>query len=221
MSHHLTRTTAAGLLAACLSVGALSCTGGADSGADPTTDAPAADEPAGDPTEESASPDGSDTGTGDATSPVTTPFGPGCGSLPSGGQLPDQPVSAVLESVPQLSRLATAVDTAGLDQALDDLPAGTVFAPSDDAFAALAVSDLAGLLADPARLSQVLQYHVVPQTLAPEVAGTYPTLQGATIAVEGSGQEYSVNGSASVVCGGIQADDSTVYVIDSLLTPPG
>lgn len=216
MPHRLTHTAAAGLLVGCLGLGAAACTGGDDPAAEPTT----AEAPAGEPTEGGASPDAVETETGDGAA-VAAPFGPGCGSLPSGGQLPDQPVSAALASVPQLSQLAAAVDTAGLDQQLDDLPAGTLFAPSNDAFGALSVSELAGLLADPARLSSVLQYHVVPQTLAPEVAGTYPTLQGGELTIDGSGQDYTVNGSASVVCGGIPADDSTVYVVDTLLTPPG
>lgn len=218
MTHRLFRTTTASLFTCCLGLGALACTGGSDSAAGPTTtEAPTTDGTA----DESVSPSETATGTDDPAAPAATPFGPSCGSLPSGGQLPDQPVSAALASVPQLSQLATAVDTAGLDQQLDDLPAGTLFAPSNDAFGALSVTELAGLLADPARLSSVLQYHVVPQTLAPEVAGTYPTLQGGELTVDGSGQDYTVNGSASVVCGGIPADDSTIYVVDTLLTPPG
>ena len=44
--------------------------------------------------------------------------------------------------------------------------------------------------------------------------------QGATLTVEGSGDSFTVNGSASVVCGDIHTDNATVYVIDEVLHPP-
>jgi uncharacterized surface protein with fasciclin (FAS1) repeats len=42
--------------------------------------------------------------------------------------------------------------------------------------------------------------------------------QGVT--VEGSGEDFTVNGSAEVLCGNVQTANATVYIIDQVLTPP-
>jgi uncharacterized surface protein with fasciclin (FAS1) repeats len=69
-------------------------------------------------------------------------------------------------------------------------------------------------------LTTVLTYHVVPGQLAPDqLAGTHKTLQGGTIQVTGSGQDFTVNGNSSVVCGNIKTANATVYLIDQVLLP--
>jgi uncharacterized surface protein with fasciclin (FAS1) repeats len=66
----------------------------------------------------------------------------------------------------------------------------------------------------------VLTYHVVPGQLTPDqLAGTHTTLQGDTLQVTGSGQDFTVNGNASVVCGNIKTANATVYLIDQVLLP--
>ena len=47
----------------------------------------------------------------------------------------------------------------------------------------------------------------------------HKTLQGGTIQVSGSGQDFNVNGNSSVVCGNIQTANATVYLIDQVLLP--
>ncbi len=52
-----------------------------------------------------------------------------------------------------------------------------------------------------------------------ELAGTHTTLQGSTLTVEGSGEDFTVNGTAQVVCGDVHTDNATVYIIDGVLLP--
>jgi uncharacterized surface protein with fasciclin (FAS1) repeats len=52
-----------------------------------------------------------------------------------------------------------------------------------------------------------------------QLAGSHKTLQGGTIQVSGSGQDFNINGNSSVVCGNIQTANATVYLIDQVLLP--
>jgi uncharacterized surface protein with fasciclin (FAS1) repeats len=98
----------------------------------------------------------------------------------------------------------------------------TVFAPVDDAFKALPKATLAALAmpknAD--MLSSILTYHVLPGQITPaDIAGKQTTVQGEDVKVTGSGDNLKVN-DASVICGGVQTANATVYLIDGVLTPP-
>lgn len=98
----------------------------------------------------------------------------------------------------------------------------TVFAPIDSAFAKLPAATLASLKlpANATTLTSILEYHVVPgERLPANVDGTLTTVEGGTITVAGSGDNITVNG-ANVVCGGIQTANATVYLVDTVLTPP-
>src|SRR6185437_6119195 len=93
----------------------------------------------------------------------------------------------------------------------------TVFAPVDDAFAAIPKKDLNAVVEDSDMLSKVLTYHVVPGQIAPDkIAGTHKTVEGDTLKVTGSGDDLKVN-DASVICGGVKTANATVYLIDSVL----
>jgi len=95
----------------------------------------------------------------------------------------------------------------------------TVFAPVDDAFAKVPAKTVNALKKDPALLSKVLTYHVVPgQILPADIAGTQTTVEGGTVKVTGSGDNLKVNG-ANVICGGVHTANATVYLIDSVLMP--
>jgi len=50
------------------------------------------------------------------------------------------------------------------------------------------------------------------------LAGTHKTLQGTTLTVKGSGEDFTVNG-AKVVCGNVQTANATVYLVDGVLSP--
>jgi uncharacterized surface protein with fasciclin (FAS1) repeats len=120
-----------------------------------------------------------------------------------------------------LSTLVTAVKAAGLVDTLNSLPAATVFAPSNDAFAKIPAADLKKVLADKAMLTKILTYHVVAgKKLAPaDVIGMQTTVEKGTVDVTGSGENLMVNGTAKVICGNVQTANATVYIIDTVLMP--
>ncbi len=155
------------------------------------------------------------------------PFGPACASVPTSGAgsfsgMAGDPVATAASNNPALKTLVTAVTAAGLGDTLNTAKDITVFAPADGAFAAMDKATLDAAMADPkGLLTKVLTYHVVPGRLTPEMlAGTHPTLQGGTLTVAGSGEDFTVNGTAKVVCGNVQTANATVYIIDGVLLPP-
>jgi uncharacterized surface protein with fasciclin (FAS1) repeats len=98
----------------------------------------------------------------------------------------------------------------------------TIFAPVDSAFAKLPAATLASLKlsSNATKLTGILEYHVVPGELLPTaIDGTLNSLEGGALTVTGSGDNIQVNG-ANVICGGIQTANATVYLIDTVLTPP-
>jgi uncharacterized surface protein with fasciclin (FAS1) repeats len=98
----------------------------------------------------------------------------------------------------------------------------TVFAPTDDAFNKLAPSTMNSLKSDASKLRSVLSFHVLRDRLGPnQVDGVHPTLQaGAMVTVTGAGNDIKVQ-DAGLVCGGINTANATVYMIDTVLMPPG
>ena len=153
-------------------------------------------------------------------------FGSACAAVPTTGPgsfdgMATDPVATAASHNPVLSTLVTAVSKAGLVDSLNSAQGITVFAPINDAFAKLPKATLDKALGDPkGLLSSVLTYHVVPGRLTPEqLPGMHKTLQGATLDVTGSGDSFSVNGSAKVVCGNVQTANATVYLIDGVLLP--
>ncbi len=156
-----------------------------------------------------------------------TTFGAACSAVPATGAgsfqgMATAPVATAASNNPVLSTLVTAVTAAKLGDTLNGAKDITVFAPTNDAFAAMDKATLDSAMADPSGLlSKVLTYHVVQGRLTPEMlAGTHKTLNGADLTVEGSGQDFTVNGKAMVVCGNVQTANATVYIIDGVLLPP-
>jgi uncharacterized surface protein with fasciclin (FAS1) repeats len=171
--------------------------------------------------------------TSQAASPTTAapmtasgPFGAACSAVPASGAgsldaLAQDPVATAAANTPDLSTLVTAVKKADLVNTLNSAQGITVFAPTNDAFAAVPKATLDKALGDPkGLLTTVLTYHVVSGQLTPDqLAGSHKTLQGDTIQVSVSGQDFKVNGSSSVVCGNIKTANATVYLIDQVLLP--
>jgi uncharacterized surface protein with fasciclin (FAS1) repeats len=134
------------------------------------------------------------------------------------------PVAVAASNNPLLTTLVSAVSgQLNPDVNLVDTLNGdefTVFAPVDDAFAAVDQETIDMLSTDADLLTSVLTYHVVPGQIEPaDIAGTHTTVQGADLEVTGSGDEWMVN-DATVLCGGVQTANATVYLIDSVLMPP-
>jgi uncharacterized surface protein with fasciclin (FAS1) repeats len=126
--------------------------------------------------------------------------------------------------------LVAAVQAAGLEETLRGEGPLTVFAPTDDAFAALPAGTVDTLLADPTGdLTDILTYHVVPgEVLAADVAGldgeAVTTVNGATFTV-GVADDGTVTltdaagNEVSVVATDVQADNGVIHVIDGVLLP--
>lgn len=121
---------------------------------------------------------------------------------------------------PDFSTLVTALKAAGLVDTLQGNGPFTVFAPTNEAFAKLPAGTLDALLADKAKLTAVLTYHVVPaKVLAADVAGldTAPTVQGSSLAIDTS--HGVMVGNAHVVKTDIMASNGVIHVIDTVLIP--
>ncbi len=168
-----------------------------------------------------------DEGTDDQTTeaaPIN--FGAGCEAVPADGAgsfngMAQVPVATAASANPVLTTLVTAVTAAELGDTLNSAEGITVFAPANSAFEAMDQDTLNAALADPkGLLTKVLTYHVLPVRLSPEdLAGEHETLEGSTLEVEGSGEDFTVDGNSSVVCGNVQTANATVYIIDQVLMP--
>ncbi|MFI6512555.1 fasciclin domain-containing protein [Streptosporangium sp. NPDC050855] len=153
------------------------------------------------------------------------PFGPACASLPTSGpgspaEMATQPVATAAASNPELSTLSQAIEQAGLTETLNSAKDITVFAPTNDAFDKIPKDTLDKVLADKEQLTKLLTYHVVEgkKTQQDLADGELTTMQGGTLAVQGSGQEYTVN-DAKIVCGNVQTSNAVVYLVDTVLMP--
>lgn len=169
-----------------------------------------------------------------AMDPAANLVGPACDdyakAVPDGAGsvegMSQDPVAVAAGNNPMLKTLTAAV-SGQLNPKVDlvDTLNGdefTVFAPVDDAFAKLPKKTVADLSkpAGAETLTTVLTYHVVPGQMSPEeIAGQQlDTVQGGTLKVTGSGDNLKVNGT-SVICGGVQTANATVYLVDEVLMP--
>lgn len=116
--------------------------------------------------------------------------------------------------------LVTALKATGLDAALAGPGPFTVFAPTDAAFAKLPAGTLESLLANPAKLAEILKYHVVAgKVTAADVAGltSAKTLEGSNLSIDTS-NGVKVN-SATVTTPDVMASNGVIHVIDTVLIP--
>jgi uncharacterized surface protein with fasciclin (FAS1) repeats len=169
---------------------------------------------------------------GTATAAQAEMVGPGCAAyaqqVPMGPGsvmgMSQAPVAVAASNNPLLTTLTKAVSGQLNPQVnlVDTLNGGqfTVFAPTDEAFAKIDPATIEKLKTDAPLLTSILTYHVVPGQAAPaQVAGTHKTVQGADVTVTRQGNDLKVN-NASVVCGGVQTANATVYLVDTVLMPP-
>jgi uncharacterized surface protein with fasciclin (FAS1) repeats len=119
--------------------------------------------------------------------------------------------------------LVTAIQEAGLVEALKSEGPFTVFAPTDEAFAALPEGTLKTILENPDLLTEVLLYHVVEgKVMAEDVIG----LNGSNVASL-NGKEISVNiadgrvfiNEAQAITTDVETTNGVIHVIDSVLVP--
>lgn len=220
MTNARARTVAAtGLVAATLLVGLSGCSS-KNSATGPNTGAPTSGMAASATTSAAADPAADLIGAGCADYAKQNPSGPA-----SVAGMAQDPVATAASNNPMLTTLTSALSGKLNPQVnlVDTLNNGqyTVFAPTNAAFDKLPATTLDKLKTDAPMLKGILTYHVVQgQTSPNKVDGSHPTLQGASVNVTGQGNGVKVN-DAGLVCGGVHTANATVYMIDTVLMPPG
>jgi uncharacterized surface protein with fasciclin (FAS1) repeats len=127
--------------------------------------------------------------------------------------------------------LVTAVQAAGLVEALKSPGPFTVFAPNDEAFSKLPAGTVEGLLKDIPKLKAVLTYHVLNgKVMSPQAIQLATTQKPAKVStLQGSPIELKVEGmftktlyvnNAKVVAADIEATNGVIHVIDAVILPP-
>jgi uncharacterized surface protein with fasciclin (FAS1) repeats len=135
-------------------------------------------------------------------------------------------ISDTISTAKNLSTLYKAIQIAGLVETLKGAGPFTVFAPNNQAFANLPAGALDALEADPAKLKQVLTYHVIPgsitasDAMAMTTPTSPPTVEGATLQVTKSARGRLRINNATVVKGDIHASNGVVHIINQVLMPP-
>ena len=202
------RTTKILLAAASFSLVAAACGSDANDDGAATTDAPAAS---------TAATDGE---------MADGPFGPACDAVPTEGEgsfagMTDDTAATAASNNPLLSTLVSAVSQAGLVDTLNSDGPFTIFAPTNDAFAAIPADDLDAVLADQELLTSILTYHVVAgeslDAAALGSAGSAATVNGAELEFGADGT--TVNG-VDVLCSNVMTANATVHIIGEVLMPP-
>jgi uncharacterized surface protein with fasciclin (FAS1) repeats len=118
--------------------------------------------------------------------------------------------------------LVAAVEAAGLVDTLKGEGPFTVFAPTDEAFAALPEGTVEALLADIPTLTDILLYHVVPgKVMAADVVtlSSADTVLGEPVTITVDGDTVMVN-DAQVIITDVEASNGVIHVIDAVLIPP-
>ena len=116
--------------------------------------------------------------------------------------------------------LLAAAEAAGLVDTLKGDGPFTVFAPTDEAFAALPEGTVEGLLADPEALAAILTYHVVPgEVMSTDLSDGMmaTTVNGADVTIM-LGDQVMVN-DATVIAADVDASNGVIHVIDSVILP--
>ncbi|MCT0207905.1 fasciclin domain-containing protein [Synechococcus sp. CS-1332] len=116
--------------------------------------------------------------------------------------------------------LLTAVELAGLTAALESPGPFTVFAPVDDAFAALPPGTVQTLVDNVPQLARILKFHVLSGAYLREQLVAQPeweSLEGAPVAIRRA-EPFEVK-NATVVSADIVCDNGIVHVIDRVILP--
>lgn len=170
----------------------------------------------------------------DSSSPDATEKSASTQTMTNQSDMSDEDASAdIVQTATEagdFTTLVTAVDAAGLVDTLSGTGPFTVFAPTDEAFAALPAGTVDTLLEDPTgQLKDILTYHVVSgEVMAKDVAGMdgqeVETVNGAKLKI-GVGADGSVTltdaqgNTVNVVKTDISASNGVIHVIDGVLMP--
>jgi uncharacterized surface protein with fasciclin (FAS1) repeats len=116
--------------------------------------------------------------------------------------------------------LVSLLKKADLVKALEGAGPFTVFAPTNEAFAAVPKADLDALLANPEKLKAVLLYHVVSGDIASDKIkpGMVKTLSGQDVDITVKDGKVYVN-NAEVVQADLKASNGVIHVVNQVLLP--
>ena len=123
------------------------------------------------------------------------------------------------------SSLVAAVTAADLAETLSGEGPFTVFAPTDEAFAALPEDTLNFLLSEEGKeqLTEILLYHVVPgKVMSGDLAGqelSVATAGGPEVMIDATGDGVIVGG-ANVIAADVETSNGVIHVIDTVILPP-
>ena len=118
--------------------------------------------------------------------------------------------------------LVAALQAAELVETLQGDGPFTVFAPTDDAFAALPEGTVEALLQDIPALTDILLYHVVAGDVRAADVVTLDaavTVQGESVSITVEGDNVRINDSLVIVAD-VVASNGVIHVIDTVLIPP-
>ena len=130
-------------------------------------------------------------------------------------------IISTAEGAGSFTTLLAAVEAAGLTDTLKGDGPFTVFAPTDEAFAALPAGTVEGLLADPEALAKILTYHVVAgKVMSTDLSDglVAATVNGAEVTFA-IGDSVMVN-DATVTTADFEASNGVIHVIDKVIMPP-
>lgn len=144
----------------------------------------------------------------------------------SASAIDDDSIAAIAVEAGDFDTLVAAATAAGLVDVMGDCSQGpfTVFAPTDDAFAALGETvDLDAVIADTGALTTILTYHVVAgEVKAADVVELTEAnmLAGQAVEITVDGDSVVLNGDINVIATDIEACNGIIHVIDGVLVPP-
>ena len=136
------------------------------------------------------------------------------------------PAATAASNNPALTTLVAAVKAAGLVDTLNGPGPFTIFAPVNSAFAKLPAGTVETLVKPESKntLTSILTYHVIAgkKLSSADLSKTtsFDTVNGAKLSVAVSGKTITINGSTKVLLADVQVANGTVFLIDSVLTPP-
>ena len=143
---------------------------------------------------------------------------------PPEGDTADLNITQVAAGTAAVTNLTQLVVKAGLLPTLRDGGPFTVFAPVNEAFAALPFATYISVTEDNATLTKVLTLHVVPGTYSAQElqdldGTTLDTVEGGKLLVEMKGDDLYVGG-AKVVVPDIAASNGVIHAVDAVIAAP-
>ena len=132
-----------------------------------------------------------------------------------------QDIVTTAQAAGQFTTLLAAAEAAGLVETLQGDGPFTVFAPTDEAFAALPEGTVEGLLEDTDALTAILTYHVIAgKVMSSDLSDgmTAETVNGADVTIS-VGDTVMVN-DATVTTPDVEASNGVIHIIDAVIMPP-